>query len=771
MSESAVTIEIFGDVDDIANKLTLVDKNIQSLGTSTSKVGLKMATSISKAGNSFGTLSASTSQASTKTTGSVLKIDKVLQDLSTSTSKVGLKMAASVSKAGESFGDLGTKAKSGGDKATKSVGGISKKVTLVDKTLQGLSASTKKVGTKIASSISKAGKSFSILGTKAKSGGDKATRAVDRTEKEVKQLKRTTDRTGNSMASSFKKIIISVGLLTAAFFAARGAARIFGRGIKEAADAEVLKVQFEAILGSADAAEKRFDELAVFAETTPFELLEIGKASKVLETLTKGALSTGDGLRLVGDVAAASGEPFNELSVQVGRAFAALQSGTKAGESIARLVELGLISNDTRLEINKLQAEGKKGEEVWGVMEKALGKFGGAMEKLSKTWTGMLSTLKDNISKAFREFGNPIIDALKPLLGSAIGLVDSLVPKAKAAGEFVGRMITKLVAVIRKMVELFQSGELSAIAIAALILAGKTFINFLFSSLITIFKKSMEFNIKLWSFLITNIGKGIRSAFTSILPIIIGIKDKLVAGVKLAALFFRVGIVGAAKKVLDLLADVPVIGGAFKGKAEAAGKALATTQQAMVEQMAILSKSLIDSNKPSIFAKLKDAIKGAIESGKLFDTSKELAILKGAFADSIGTAEKAVLTAKAAADAEKAAAGKTAKEIEANKAKAKDAADVKKAADAKQAAKIAAAKKATADVKKANKEEAAAKKVKSGLTVATSLTAIGGGGGRFSGGLSNEFQKQLAAAKRQEDELKKLNKTVEDKVLLIEVNK
>jgi hypothetical protein len=66
---------------------------------------------------------------------------------------------------------------------------------------------------------------------------------------------------------------------------------------------ETLETAFIPLLGSADAAQKRIADLSKFAAETPFELPEVAKASRTLETLTQGALATSEGLRLVGDVA------------------------------------------------------------------------------------------------------------------------------------------------------------------------------------------------------------------------------------------------------------------------------------------------------------------------------------------------------------------------------------------------------------------------------------------------------------------------------------
>ena len=104
------------------------------------------------------------------------------------------------------------------------------------------------------------------------------------------------------------------------------------KSVSSAANIEGLETSFAPLLGGADKAQARIKELAQFAADTPFEMPEVAKASRVLEVLTKGALSTGQGLRMVGDVAATTQQPFEELALHIGRLYDGLQSGRPVGE-------------------------------------------------------------------------------------------------------------------------------------------------------------------------------------------------------------------------------------------------------------------------------------------------------------------------------------------------------------------------------------------------------------------------------------------------------
>ncbi len=234
---------------------------------------------------------------------------------------------------------------------------------------------------------------------------------------------------------------------------------------------EDFQTSFVTLLGSIDAAKQRMQDLVKFADTTPFELPEVAQASRVPETLTRGALATGEGLRMVGDVAAATQQPFGDLAVSVGRLYDGLQSGRQVGEALMRLQELGVMTGDVRGKIEALQATGKKGDEVWKVAAAAFGRFAGEMERRSQTFSGLMSTLSDGWHTVLRNFGQPVNDALKPLIRDAIALMERLKPIASEVGQAVATGITA-------MRQAFADGRIGELAGAALKVGFGEAINF-----------------------------------------------------------------------------------------------------------------------------------------------------------------------------------------------------------------------------------------------------------------------------------------------------
>lgn len=245
--------------------------------------------------------------------------------------------------------------------------------------------------------------------------------------------------------------------------------------MNEAADRETLETAFVPILGSAQAARDRMAELADFAAHTPFQLPGVAAASKVLESLTDGALSTGDGLRLVGDTASACNQPIQDMAVTIGRLYSGLDSGRPVGEAMQRLQELGAISPAVRAQLENMQAAGLKGAAVWQVAADELAKFSGGMELQSRTWHGKISTLSDAWALVRAEFGRPINDALKPLLDKSTVQIEQLAGAVRQVGEAVGFGL-------RYTMEAFNQGEFAGLLANSLKLGFAEGINYFWRS-------------------------------------------------------------------------------------------------------------------------------------------------------------------------------------------------------------------------------------------------------------------------------------------------
>lgn len=178
-------------------------------------------------------------------------------------------------------------------------------------------------------------------------------------------------------------------------------------------EVEQQEVAFRTLLGSVEAARSRIAELVQFAKDTPFELPQIVQASRVLQSLTGGALAAGEGLRIVGDTAAAISRPLDEVSMWIGRVYAGLKTGTPIGEATLRLIEMGAISGDVKIKLDAMATAGAMGMRAMDVIRDTFGRNSGAMKDQAETFNGQIAILRDNLTQLAAEAGKPIFDNLK----------------------------------------------------------------------------------------------------------------------------------------------------------------------------------------------------------------------------------------------------------------------------------------------------------------------------------------------------------------------
>lgn len=190
-----------------------------------------------------------------------------------------------------------------------------------------------------------------------------------------------------------------------------------GGAIDMNAQLETSTLQFETLMGDSDRAKKHVESLFDFAAKTPFETEPIIKASRIMQTFGGDALNSKDNLTLFGDAAAAVSAPIDDIAFWMSRAYAAIEGGQPFGEARMRLMELGVITPQVASKLQELSDSGADSTEVWGALQSEVGKFGGAMEKQSKTFDGMVSTFIDGVNIMLAKALKPLFDGLKGLLG------------------------------------------------------------------------------------------------------------------------------------------------------------------------------------------------------------------------------------------------------------------------------------------------------------------------------------------------------------------
>jgi len=263
-------------------------------------------------------------------------------------------------------------------------------------------------------------------------------------DKTIKNVKTSLSAIG-SVATTAVTSIAAIGAIGAA-----GIASFIVSSSKAASSVESLTMQFETLLGGADAAGKRMEEIVKFAASTPFEIPELAATSKLLQTMGGSLLATGEGLRMVGDAAAISGQPLQEVGLHIGRLFNAITSGTSAGESVSRLQELGLMTGTVKREFQSLAEAQKKGTTQAMTQQQAMVRLRevfksteGAMARLADTTEGKLSNLSDNVNQLKVAFGKGFNVGLKDALNATNNFLPQLESTFKEAGMRVGSALSE----------------------------------------------------------------------------------------------------------------------------------------------------------------------------------------------------------------------------------------------------------------------------------------------------------------------------------------
>ncbi len=218
--------------------------------------------------------------------------------------------------------------------------------------------------------------------------------------------------------------ILSLGT-SALPFAALGA-------VKLAADAETLGIKLKVLTGSAETANSVMRKMDAFAADTPFQKMEIGDAVQKLISFGSASETVFDELRMIGDIAAATGTPIGELAELYGKAQV---QGRLFGEDINQLTgrgipivaELAKQFGVAESQVKELVSDGKVGfpemQKAMAAMVGPTGKFGGMMSELSQTTAGKFSTFVDRVLLLGTAIGEQLLPHANKLLDWASGMV------------------------------------------------------------------------------------------------------------------------------------------------------------------------------------------------------------------------------------------------------------------------------------------------------------------------------------------------------------
>lgn len=259
---------------------------------------------------------------------------------------------------------------------------------------------------------------------------DQATRPLQRIGQSVSDLGRRTQQLGTRFTAIGAAAIPRLTLPIAG---------IGGAAVAAYAELEQLEVAFGAMVGNAEEGKRIVDELAEFAATTPFSLTGLGNSARQLLAIGTEVENLQEELRLIGDIAAGSGKPIEELMAVYAKVMAKGKADTEAINQLTdrgipivqALIDVGedLGKTYTSEDIYKFAADGSiSAEEYRMALEKLTEEgaiYNDMMAKQSQTISGLASTLKDNVFNALAAVGEKL-DELFNIKGRMQSLIDTI---------------------------------------------------------------------------------------------------------------------------------------------------------------------------------------------------------------------------------------------------------------------------------------------------------------------------------------------------------
>lgn len=255
---------------------------------------------------------------------------------------------------------------------------------------------------------------FKLVGTITLDGLNKVISGLERIEGEAKNTDNAFQRLG--------KGFVKVGSIAATLAGSVGLVGGAMQGLKFNAMMEQSEIAWETLLGGAEEAKQMIEDLKVLGAETPFEFEGLDDSAKLLKAMGFEGEQIIPTISILGDAVSAVGGGVEDLN-GVARALGQINTkGKVTAEEMNQLIERGipawdLMARGMGKSTEELMAMSQKGElfaeEAIPAMVKGMNEdFGGAMERQSKSFIGMLSTIQDNANIILGDLFKPAFDYL-----------------------------------------------------------------------------------------------------------------------------------------------------------------------------------------------------------------------------------------------------------------------------------------------------------------------------------------------------------------------
>lgn len=248
---------------------------------------------------------------------------------------------------------------------------------------------------------------------------------LQQTREEIQQTAREIEAGGNSIDGFFDKLK-GLSLAIGGAFAVQGLSDFVSQVATVRGEFQQLEIAFTTMLGNRAEADELMRQISETAAKTPFDLQGVADGAKQLLSYGVASNEVIGTLTKLGDIASGLSIPLNDLVYLYGTTITQGRMFTQdlrqfQGRGIPIADELAKQFGVAKSEIGELVTAGKVGaKEFREAMDSmARGRFNNLMEEQSKSITGQISNLEDQVSQMFNEIGKSSEGVISSVLSGA----------------------------------------------------------------------------------------------------------------------------------------------------------------------------------------------------------------------------------------------------------------------------------------------------------------------------------------------------------------
>ena len=237
---------------------------------------------------------------------------------------------------------------------------------------------------------------------------------INNVEKQTSDLSSTIKKVGKVVAGAFAtKAVLDFGKKVASV------------GIEYNALKETSQTTWATLLGSQEEAIAQLERIEEFAASTPFSKMGVDTMAKYLHNAGYEGDEVFNTLTKIGNMGSAFGVQEESL-VEMTRQFSQVQqAGYAYTEDLNILADRGIpiyqalaeATGETVAEVKKMASEGKITAEIYNsAIDSMAATTDGAMSAQSQTFSGMMSTLQDNLTTLTGLLTEKVFGALQSLV-------------------------------------------------------------------------------------------------------------------------------------------------------------------------------------------------------------------------------------------------------------------------------------------------------------------------------------------------------------------